>query len=322
MLPEKLRPMPLSDALVGMDAGDHKVALAKLIAAGGLEKRHGLYQLTATLFDEVIGAEERGTEAEKIFGELTDLIQQPMRDREVGLFLDSRGYGAAVHQVLFGQCRKTTTDTDVDFDVNTLVSTATVQIVVERPFADLAQVMDPRSWEALGPDYFRHSYKARQTATGKIRYIGDEPEPDPAGKTTPPGTTWQGVLFEQFQWNWNEATLSEFRNLLNIDYEAVQDREITLKYNLSQSIDSTVGYDVQQGGIDVDSGTATARPSGTPNSWLVTASKSIRFTDRTPGNIGLEVPFDLGMALNFIAPSILGIFLDRCVYLAVCTNVP
>jgi len=74
----------------------------------------------------------------------------------------------------------------------------------------------------------------------------------------------------------------------------------------------------------VDSGFAEviAVPGSAPVWWKVKAQKNLRFTDRTPGNVGLEVPVDLGIALNFLAPAMLGVFLDRSVSLAVCQPPP
>jgi hypothetical protein len=329
LLPDQLRPMRLDDALSAIDPDHQKLALAKLVGAGGLEERHGLNRLTKRFFDRVISAEaatQRRKDGFETEGQFKTLVLKTLKPSirlrldkgDVGFRIDPRGYRAAVHQVLLGTtCRRGTPDTDVDYDVTTLVSTATVQIQVERQFSELAKVMDPVSWEKLGPDYFAHSYRAKDN--GKVLCKDGLPERDDTGAV---GETWQGVLFEQFQWNWNEATLCEFRNLLNIDYKVTPNKTITLRYSLSESIDSTVGYDVQKGGIDVDSGTATAERSGNSGPWLVTAQKRLRFTDRTPGSVGLEVPFDLGKALNYLAPSMVGIFLDRSLYLAVCADLP
>ena len=341
LLPAQLRPLRLEDAVPAIHEDDRRLALAKLVAAGGLENRHGLYPLTSRLLATVHGLnaanEETLTELvsttrDAVAAELTRSIPKKFTPCNVGVLLDSRGYSTAVHNVLSNNvlggpaCSQKNADTDVDFDVNTLVSTATTTIEVQRHFADLAKIMDPRGWRELGPDYFAHSYKAKEV-NGTVQYKDDgNPEPD-VGTTAPIGTDWSGVLFEQFEWNWNDLSLSQFRNLLRIKFEVdhTQGAEhLHLEYSLIQCLDSMVGYDEQDGGLDVDSGFADVIGIGgsAPPTWQVTAQKKLRFTDRTPGNVGLEVPVDLGMALNFLAPAMIGIFLDRSVSLAVCQPPP
>jgi len=343
LLPERLRPHPPEDVLPAIAPAHQMLALAKLVAAGGLEERHGLNTVTAELFKQIAEGPSppEGLSPDQtrknIRTQVSAVIAAERARDTVGLLLDSRGYSVAANNVLLETrypmprsnsppqapaCQKTTTDTDVDFDVNTLVTTVTVSIDVNRPFSELAAVMNPLSWAKLGPDYFVHSYKAK-VAAGEVEY-GDDGDPKPADSPANPWDGWNGLLFEQFQWNWNEASMCQFRNLLNIQYVVDPNQQsLDLQYSLCQSLDSTVGFDVQAGGIDVDSGCATATPSpGKPGWWTITAKKHLRFTDRTPDDVGLEVPVDLGMALNYLAPATLGMFLDMSVYMAVCATVP
>jgi hypothetical protein len=334
LLPERLRPMQLENAAGAvdvLDAQEQQLALAKLVAVVGLEtgnrgirlgNRHGLGALTKRLFEKVSNLPIESLSA-AFFDQLGNALL-PLDPKKLNLLLDSQAYSAAVHTALLTTapdtgpaCTCEETRRDVDFDVDTLVSKATVEAYVTRDLNELAVVMDPVSWAKLGPDYFAASYKVKTDINGEVQYVDGLPQED----AHTPGESWNGILYEVFQWNWNEAMLCQFRNLLNIDFQ-VTDSGISMQYSLSDSLDSLVGLDVQGGGIDVDSGQSGACFDPTVQKFFVTATKSLRFTDRTPGNVGLEEPFDLGQALNYTAPPVLEVFLDKAVTIGVCAKLP
>jgi hypothetical protein len=334
LLPEQLRPMRLERAVSAVHSADQRLALARLIGAGGLEKRHGLYESTKKLFasvedldiDRFMGRFLRSL-GELIRSDIIEVDGEYIFDhKKVALLLDSQGYGAVAYNEVLGTafepsenpgCIQSATQTDVDFDISTLVSTATVVIDVKRNPGKLAAVLDPVSWQTLGPDYFEFSYKVKQDGNGQVVWTDGLPDQD----DHEPGDSWNGLLYEVFHWNWNENTLCTFRNLLNIDFQATQ-TSITMKYSLSRSIDSVVGFDFQEGGIDVDSGEVSAVYSPTTQQFSLTATKNVRFTSRMPGSVAQGMPFDLGMGLNYMAPALVGIFLDKAVSLGVCATLP
>ena len=60
---------------------------------------------------------------------------------------------------------------------------------------------------------------------------------------------------------------------------------------------------------------------GARGAWIVHAEKQLRFTDRTPGNIGLEGAFDTGQLINYLTPAILKMFMNEMVVVGVCQRV-
>jgi len=343
LLPLPLRPMSVNRAFrVLRAAGEPQaflIALAKLIGAGLVYNRDGLWE---ELLD--VGGDRSDHELSPRFGlEQLPTLVRPFLTTELGRRLPrvpsedltdafqrslvgSPLYNSAAHDAVFDwyarrtgehRCRRETLLTDVDLDLQTMVTTFRLQLRVERPFAELVKVLDPVSWSLIGPEYFPKTYMVK-VVNGKIQYdqFGD---PLPHTRPQPIGVGRQGLFFEQFGWSLNGSALSEYRNILDISFSAVPGTEISMSYSLTDCLRSSLGADVQAGGIDIDSGYAIAKHEK-DDWWCLEAEKNIRFTDRTRGSVGLDLPYDAGQVLNYFAPSITAVFLDKAIYLAVCAH--
>lgn len=186
-------------------------------------------------------------------------------------------------------------ETAVEFDPDSLLTTVTTTIRVAAEWVNwpaFVEGCDPANWKNVGSKYFRQSEPI--VGTVKLR----------TGKTQ----GWVGRLHENFDWNWNEDSEAMFDNDLNIDFSHGgngESKTLRCDYNLYRSNASKVWVARESGGLDVDGGYTEATLT---RQWLeVTATKQIRFTDPELG------PPGLGAMLNYLAPTVTGLWMNQAV---------
>ncbi len=261
------------------------------------------------------------------------------------LLVGSPAFEAIAQDVVYNQpslkpdCEFKHLGTLITYDTATLITRVEVSVLVKpADFPTLTRALDPRNWPRIGPEFFPFAYKVEEDAGGQTKFDGDTPRLDLAFQDKYPrgGINWEGCFYEVFRFNWNETAVSEFRNLLHVDYAMNAAAEtVTMTFWLSRCLESTMWFDRLRGGIDVDEGETRAEPwdpvskgrrdrysTGLRSGWWkVTGSKRLRFTDRTDTNIGMERPFDLGQALNYLTPALVAMFLEVAVKEGSCVKI-
>lgn len=225
------------------------------------------------------------------------------------------------------------TDTRVDFDAESLITTVTAAATVARPFSEVARLMDPRAW-AHYTELWLESYAVLQNAQGRPRFDSEgtpERDEDPKHLSSHWGKSWQGLLFERTDWELNERLVSKFDVLLNIDFRVGTGLAVPLQleleeqpiaggqrllhdYSLYEALSGRLGYQELDGGIEVDSGYARAVECSWRGTTVtrVEVQKSLRYSDFTPGS-GDEGPFDPGQLFNYLSPGIAGVWIGSLV---------
>jgi hypothetical protein len=353
MLPQQVRPDPLDIALepqrIGADRRYLRMALGKLLGAGfGFTDRWGqqpavvsLAETAALSLSDFLVALRPITPPGIILSVPAAHSAAIISDLDpLNLLVGSAYFEAAAQNYVYsklqaeGGCSILHKATVVAYDTKTLVTKVTVSVLVKPDsFKTLSASLDPRSWPVIGPDFFPQAYKVETDSDGDCVFAGDTPKPDPYLENTIKGEVpWRGPFYEVFRWNPNQSTASEFCNLLWIDFrkDAVA-KTVTMDFRLHRSLESTVYWSRLGGGIDIDDGTTTAVPwdqqhdredlSGNPTWWKVTGSKRLRFTDRTHDTIGIERPYDLGRALNYLTPALVTMFLELAMKEGACRKV-
>lgn len=125
------------------------------------------------------------------------------------------------------------------------------QVVLDRPLADVAAIIDPRSWAVASPAFL------------EVRLL--EPAQDPG----PPGVVcWSGRYFEHVVMNWNLFTLSSFEATLKVDVD-IEPFQARTDYSLVRER----GWQLAN-----DYGFVRARKqAGRPGRTVVTAEKCVTF---------------------------------------------
>ncbi len=182
----------------------------------------------------------------------------------------------------------------VSFDREQLSTTGRMWFQVTAPIARLAPLADPQSWRLTS--FFRSSDKMRIDESGAV-------VPDLSAQR--PGTSWRGLLYEHFCWGNRFATMCEFANLLNIDFE-VGSESIALAYSLYRPLHGRAWFTRRRIGVDVDSGVYHARAQ-TDGTTRIEMEKNIRF-------IPLEAPGVASIALlNRLTAPVLWTWMHRIV---------
>jgi hypothetical protein len=195
---------------------------------------------------------------------------------------------------------RTTPTTFVKYSPSSLISRVEGWVEVMGKPANFESLINPLCWASNPDSQFKHSY-----AADLQRWDGDLDGDPPENET--PGDSF--VLFEDVEFRSGDATQSAFRNLLKIDRET--DCGSRARYRLFQSLTSQVGLVSRRGGIDVDSGFFQAVPVvGKPGWTRIEVVKKLRYTDWTPRDTGPPGPWDYGQTMNYLAPSLLGMWIE------------
>lgn len=151
-----------------------------------------------------------------------------------------------------------------------------VEIRVNRPKQELAEVMDPQNWDQCLSLMFPATYLAAQESDGS--YLEDSygtvaPQPTPAA----PGSSWDAVVYEHFAFPY----FSWYRTLLSVRTLNTVD-DYWLDYALYRSNKSNVmGDGPLPGGIEIDQGYGWINDEG--GGWSrYEGLKIVRFSGR-PG---------------------------------------
>jgi hypothetical protein len=149
----------------------------------------------------------------------------------------------------------------------------------------VAQEADPRGWSTNFPQAFAKSYCINPASECIDRY--EDPDPYADGKP-PPGSSWNGLLFETAQFTLGGPPLAVFRNVLDVDFRvqkiADYNGQIDITYCLHEALSNSALNFGSAGGLDVDSaqsGQCRVTLSGNAKSTHVKtrAAKSLRFSD-------------------------------------------
>lgn len=207
-------------------------------------------------------------------------------------------------------CVVETTPLVPDFDHTTDTLELTTWSTVNRPLAQIARVVDPRSWGKCS-DFFdpERTYRVRMTADGHARRdasgeFGRYDGPEPIG------TTWAGLLRERF-----DGPGIAVDTVLCIDFVATP-KDVSLDYSLYLSDRCTLGPFTDIGGVHMNTGRLSAR--ATPDGRTrVDVYKKLRFRDYTPGDSGRWVDFGDALSLLIV---LMGVVIDDKFVLKLCCD--
>ncbi|PTL78757.1 hypothetical protein DAT35_37455 [Vitiosangium sp. GDMCC 1.1324] len=190
-------------------------------------------------------------------------------------------------------------------DLLSLVTTVDIPSEVICDFGILARMLDPRSW---GPSLFWPEVFQEELAPNGQEFTRD------ITNRTAIGTSWEGFLFENVEWNWNTNRAASFQNHLRIKYAVdTHARAIRLDFALYACAGSQIFVIVQNGGLNVDSGFQCVQslPSPPGSRFRLRTVKNIRYSDLLDRRIPNEGPAGNGQALSYLAPAIVGLWMNQ-----------
>jgi hypothetical protein len=205
-------------------------------------------------------------------------------------------------------------------NLTSLVTTVDIPSTSNCDFATLARILDPRSW-SLSP-FWPASYEVQLTESrGEFA--------QPQAPSSQHGESWSGYLFEHVEWNWNVSTVASFRNYLRINYEVdAAAQKLRLDFALYACEGSQLYLlEQRQRGIDVDCGFQCVAPlAQSPNPpggpFRLRTVKNIRYTDlldrETPG----QGPVGAGQFLSYLAPAVVGLWMNDLLRQLYCQAQP
>jgi|GEM_PF-3684050 len=192
----------------------------------------------------------------------------------------------------------------VPFDPVRPTTSMTARVLVKRPVAELAAVIDPRSW-ATCSDAF--------TLSNAVTYNPSQHTYDPVLATPNPGTPWtDGMLDEEVK-----LGKVEFRNVLNIEFDQTAPDEWTVDYSLFESRKLKMPLVDLNECVNVNEGVVIARKL-LPGWTELIVEKRVRFVDLTIGTKPNPFGVDPGEILNFWAPVLLCLWLEDYTQLGPC----
>ncbi|MEY4544577.1 MAG: hypothetical protein RL685_772 [Pseudomonadota bacterium] len=196
-------------------------------------------------------------------------------------------------------------------DRQSMITTVRVEAQINRPFADVVPLICPEAWSMAS--CFKAIYPVKCDRAGEplvrrsAQQLAFERAPSPASKGA-----WDAMYYEHVQTEMPTGGSAEFHNLLDIDFKS-SPRAAELRFSLNQCISCRWGVLRRSGGIDVDRGYSRVEARGT-NSTYVDAVKSIRYTPFERAELGPLQSFGVDPhALNLLAPSFLGAWMERLV---------
>jgi hypothetical protein len=148
---------------------------------------------------------------------------------------------------------------------------------VHRDLAHMKPILDPQAWddEECGKGFFAETSHAGDTCNAAS-------ETDPPTNDPTVGTSWKGVLLEDFRYDYKSGAGSGtagLRNFLDIDIKA-SDPSYLLEYGLCESLGGSMTNPdgtVSPLGLEEDCGYSSAAAVGIPNQSRVTGVKRLQF---------------------------------------------
>ena len=284
VLPPRLRPMRLEDAL--------DVLIAHPDQHGGARRRRAALRLGAANLHKKARPE--------VVHRVTKLANEVYVER----LLDPIGkpHLRSLDRVLASAPRPeidcvvvNNVGIKVSYNPRTHDSTVISVGLVQKPLAKMVDDLDPYLW-SKGSDFFERSEPV------------DPVDYQPLGGRVDNGKRWQ--MYERFV-----LPGAVFENILNIRF-TVSATEILAKYWLFDSLLFEFGALQLPGVLERDSGYVRAREI--PQNWTkVSMKKTIRYRDLTPDD-GPEGGIDAGQWLNYVAPAMLGLWIDDASQARIC----
>src|SRR5438046_1876196 len=184
----------------------------------------------------------------------------------------------------------------VSYNPRTHDSTVISVGLVQKPLAKMVDDLDPYLWSKCS-DFFERSEPVDPV---DYKPLG--------GRVAANGEVWQ--MYERFA-----LPGAVFENILNIRF-TVSATEILAKYWLFDSLLFEFGALQLPGVLERDSGYVRAREIR--SNWTkVSMKKTIRYRDLTPDD-GPEGGIDAGQWLNYVAPAMLGLWIDDASQARIC----
>jgi hypothetical protein len=147
---------------------------------------------------------------------------------------------------------------------------------------------DPRTWSTNFNSTFRKTYQ--------VKARPPDPFEDPPSMGFPPthgpGESWHGLLFEFARMEVSAfGDLTEFRNILNIDFRVGPGSALKLIYSLNECLTTSVFGIEDEGGIDVDAGEGVVSVTTKNSTEMIKSSalKCIRFSEAAPYSEELNI---------------------------------
>jgi hypothetical protein len=219
-------------------------------------------------------------------------------------------FGLAYERLTSTGCVRDQFHCSIHLDPETLVTSITAHVDVNKPASSFNQLADPRGWESQAPLFWQESDLGTY-ASGAF---------SPNTGLGPVGSFSYAdrELLEAVDLSWNPLFPMQGNNLLRATHynhpELIEDHVACgMHVNLSLSLSTTIGGSQTLGGLDVDNGRVTAQAIGAGCSRTrLTASKSARFTERELCGV------KLGLWLNSFAPFFLGPWIATLVFEGAC----
>jgi hypothetical protein len=170
----------------------------------------------------------------------------------------------------------------VDYNANSKITRIIGRARVKRTMAQLAPVLDPRSWSATGSVIGAAFPVVDDNGVYKPRRDLDDQEL---------GKPWKGLLYE-----YARSDVASFENILSIDrFTGMNAKRIEATYHLYDCLVCTFGMISAPGGLTVNQGHGLATPVN--DEWSdLEVLKEIKVRDLTPHDPGRG--YDFGQWIN------------------------
>jgi hypothetical protein len=174
----------------------------------------------------------------------------------------------------------------VKFDANAGVTSIVGTVEVRRTIAELAPILDPRSWactgSVIGASFLVEDNDGEYVPSTDLDHMK-------LGKLKLPGN--KPVLLYEYA----RSEIASFENILAISKFEVRPRKIHLDYYLYDCLICTFGILTAPGGLTIDEGYSQAT-AGNDGWTTVEVLKRVKVRDLTPNDPGNK--FDFGEAVN------------------------
>jgi hypothetical protein len=199
----------------------------------------------------------------------------------------------------------------VDIDSETLVTTVSTTSFSTLPLEALQMIFDPQNWTRS--PFWKSSVRVVRGAQGF--------ELSPVDLGTPWPTDVRSWCFEHVRWEWNDSSLAEFQNFLNITFEEFevkvgreQRKGIQVNYSLHSCQGSLFLARFSPQGVNVDHGFLRATPVtlerltaeeefATVPGFKIETLKRIRFSEIEDKRTSFQGIPGTSSLISFLAPA-------------------